>query len=153
MKKIVVVIGVCLEYGLLCWVIDEIYYVIELQLQFIVIGGYLFFEQGLIYCCIEEDGYDIDVKVDMLLFLDCVFGIVKFMGMCSIGMSDVFLYFQFDMIVVLGDRYELFFIVGIVLVMCILIVYILGGDIIEGVIDNEVCNVVIMMFIFYFLGI
>ena len=75
------------------------------------------------YRCIEEDGYDIDAKVDMLLSSDCASGIAKSMGMCSIGMSDAFLHLQPDMIVVLGDRYELLPIVGTALVMRIPIAY------------------------------
>ena len=67
MKKIAVVTGARSEYGLLRWVIDEIHHATELQLQLIVTGGHLSPEQGLTYRCIEEDGYDIDAKVDMLL--------------------------------------------------------------------------------------
>ena len=83
MKKIAVVTGARSEYGLLRWVIDEIHHATELQLQLIVTGGHLSPEQGLTYRCIEEDGYDIDAKVDMLLSSDCASGIAKSMGMCS----------------------------------------------------------------------
>ena len=77
MKKIAVVTGARSEYGLLRWVIDEIHHATELQLQLIVTGGHLSPEQGLTYRCIEEDGYDIDAKVDMLLSSDCASGIAK----------------------------------------------------------------------------
>lgn len=152
MKKIAVVTGARSEYGLLRWVIDEIHHATELQLQLIVTGGHLSPEQGLTYRCIEEDGYDIDAKVDMLLSSDCASGIAKSMGMCSIGMSDAFLHLQPDMIVVLGDRYELLPIVGTALVMRIPIAHISGGDITEGAIDNEVRNAVTMMSTLHFPG-
>ena len=84
MKKIAVVTGARSEYGLLRWVIDEIHHATELQLQLIVTGGHLSPEQGLTYRCIEEDGYDIDAKVDMLLSSDCASGIAKSMGMFSL---------------------------------------------------------------------
>ena len=59
------------EYGLLRWVIDGYIMPTELQLRLIVTGGHLSPEQGLTYRCIEEDGYDIDAKVDMLLSSLC----------------------------------------------------------------------------------
>ena len=152
MKKVCVITGARSEYGLLRWVIDGIEKDEELQLQLVVTGGHLSPEQGLTFQAIEEDGYHIDEKVEMLLSSETSVGISKSMGLCSIGMADAFNRLKPDIIVVLGDRYELLPIVGTALVMRIPIAHISGGDITEGAIDNEVRNAVTMMSTLHFPG-
>lgn len=152
MKKVCVITGARSEYGLLRWVIDGIDKDEDLQLQLVVTGGHLSPEQGLTYQAIEEDGYHIDEKVEMLLSSETSVGISKSMGLCSIGMADAFNRLKPDMIVVLGDRYELLPIVGTALVMRIPVAHISGGDITEGAIDNEVRNAVTMMSALHFPG-
>lgn len=152
MKKVCVITGARSEYGLLRWVIDGIEKDEDLQLQLVVTGGHLSPEQGLTYQAIEEDGYHIDEKVEMLLSSETSVGISKSMGLCSIGMADAFNRLKPDMIVVLGDRYELLPIVGTALVMRIPVAHISGGDITEGAIDNEVRNAVTMMSTLHFPG-
>lgn len=152
MKKVCVITGARSEYGLLRWVIDGIGKDEDLQLQLVVTGGHLSPEQGLTYQAIEEDGYHIDEKVEMLLSSETSVGISKSMGLCSIGMTDAFNRLKPDMIVVLGDRYELLPIVGTALVMRIPVAHISGGDITEGAIDNEVRNAVTMMSTLHFPG-
>ena len=88
----------------------------------------------------------------MLLSSETSVGISKSMGLCSIGMTDAFIRLKPDMIVVLGDRYELLPIVGTALVMRIPVAHISGGDITEGAIDNEVRNAVTMMSALHFPG-
>lgn len=152
MKKVCVITGARSEYGLLRWVIDGIDKDEDLQLQLVVTGGHLSPEQGLTYQAIEEDGYHIDEKVEMLLSSETSVGISKSMGLCSIGITDAFNRLKPDMIVVLGDRYELLPIVGTALVMRIPVAHISGGDITEGAIDNEVRNAVTMMSALHFPG-
>lgn len=152
MKKVCVITGARSEYGLLRWVIDGIDKDEDLQLQLVVTGGHLSPEQGLTYQAIEEDGYHIDEKVEMLLSSETSVGISKSMGLCSIGMTDAFNRLKPDMIVVLGDRYELLPIVGTALVMRIPVAHISGGDITVGAIDNEVRNAVTMMSALHFPG-
>ena len=75
MKKVCVITGARSEYGLLRWVIDGIDKDEDLQLQLVVTGGHLSPEQGLTYQAIEEDGYHIDEKVEMLLSSETSVGI------------------------------------------------------------------------------
>lgn len=152
MKKVCVITGARSEYGLLRWVIDGIDEDSELQLQLVVTGGHLSPEQGLTYQAIETDGYHIDEKVEMLLSSETVVGISKSMGVCALGMADVFGRLQPDMVVVLGDRYELLPVVSTALVMRIPIAHISGGDVTEGAIDDEIRNAVTMMATLHFPG-
>ncbi len=153
MKKVCVITGTRSEYGLLRWVIDGIDKDVDLQLQLVVTGGHLSLEQGLTYQAIEEDGYHIDEKVEMLLSSGTSVGISKSMGVCAIGMADAFSRLKPDMIVVLGDRYELLPIVSTALVMRIPVAHISGGDVTEGAIDDEIRNAVTMMSTLHFPGV
>lgn len=153
MKKVCVVTSARSEYGVLRWVIDCIDKDENLQLQLIVTGGHLSPEQGLTYKAIIDDGYNIDSKVEMLLSSDSPVGISKSMGLCLIGISDTFDRLKPDIIVVLGDRYELLPIVESALIMKIPVAHISGGDVTEGAIDNEIRNAVTMMATLHFPGV
>lgn len=153
MKKVCIVTAARSEYGLLRWIIDGIHKDKDLELQLVVTGAHLSPEQGLTYKFIEQDGYPITEKVYILLSCDDEAGIAKTMGVCSISMADTFKRLSPDIIVVLGDRYELLPIVGTALVMRIPIAHIGGGDVTEGAIDDEVRNAVTMMSTLHFPGI
>lgn len=153
MKKICIVTATRAEYGLLRWVIDGVHNDPELELQLVVTGSHLLPEQGLTYRYIEEDGYPIVAKVDMHLRSDNLRDIVHSMGYCSMGMGDVLTELCPDILVVLGDRYELMSIVSAALVIGIPVAHISGGDVTEGAIDNEVRNAVTMMASLHFSGV
>ena len=153
MKKVCVVTAARSEYGPFRWVIDAIHNDSHLELQLVVTGGHLSTEQGLTYRFIEQDGYTITEKVPMLLSSDDEVGIAKSMGVCSISLADTFARLKPDLLVVLGDRYELLSIVGTALVMNIPIAHIGGGDVTEGAIDDEIRNAVTMMSTLHFPGV
>lgn len=152
MKKVCIITAARSEYGLLKWVIDGVYRSKELSLQLVVTGAHLSPEQGLTYKFIEEDGFPIAEKTPMLLSSNDEVGAIKSMGVCSISMADTFSRLKPDMVVVLGDRYELIPITSAALLMRIPIAHIGGGDITEGAIDDEVRNAVTMMADLHFPG-
>src|SRR5574344_691698 len=135
MKKACVITAARSEYGMLRWIIDGISKSKVLHLQLIVTGSHLSPEQGNTVHFIEEDGYNIDARVEMLLLSSTSAGIAKSMGICSMGISDALQRLMPDMIVVLGDRYELLPICSDALVMGIPVAHISGGDVTEGAID------------------
>lgn len=137
MKKVCVISAARSEYGTLRWTIDEIMHCERLELQLLVTGAHLSTDQGLTFKFIEDDGYQIDEKVEMLISSESPIGVVKSMGVCSIGIADALQRLSPDLIVVLGDRYELIPICSAALVMNIPIAHISGGDITEGAIENE----------------
>ena len=152
MKNICIVTSARSEYGLLRWVIDGVYHDKELQLQLVVTGSHLSEKHGNTVRFIEQDGYPIVARVDMHLSTENKTEIVHTMGYCSMGMADAFTAFEPDMVVVLGDRYELLPIVSAAVVMNIPVAHISGGDITEGAIDNQVRNAVTMMSTLHFPG-
>lgn len=135
-RKICFVTGTRAEYGLLYWLMKEIKNDDSLILQLVVTGMHLSPEFGLTYQKIEEDGFDINSKVDMLLSSDTAVGINKSMGLCMIGFADVFEQIKPDLLVVLGDRYEIFSAVSSAMIATIPIAHIHGGEVTEGAYDD-----------------
>ncbi len=145
MKKVCVVTAARSEYGLLKCLLEELSHSTLLQLQLVVTGSHLSPEHGLTVHEIEHDGFQIDKKVEMLLSTVTSTGIGVSMGICMISISEVFMELSPDLLVVLGDRYELLPICNVALIMRIPIAHISGGDITEGAIDDQIRNAVTMM--------
>jgi len=152
-KKICIITGSRSEYGLLRWLMEEIKNDIEFELQIIVTGAHLSYEYGLTYKKIEEDGFHINEKIEMMLSANTKTAIAKSMGLCAIGISDAFKRLMPDLIVVLGDRYELLPICNTAIVMNIPIAHISGGDITEGAIDDMIRHAVTKMANLHFPGV
>ncbi len=152
MKKICIVTTARSEYGLLRWVIDEVYKDNSLELQLIVTGSHLSPEQGMTIDAIVKDGYPISKKIEFLMSTASDSGIAKSMGICGLSFADAFAELRPDILVVLGDRYELLPICSTALLMNIPIAHISGGDITEGAIDNQIRNAVTMMSTYHFSG-
>jgi len=93
-------------------------------------------EFGLTYKEIEKDGFDIDFKVEMLLSSDTSIGISKSMGLAMIGFSDAFSMLKPDLLVILGDRFEIFSAASVATIFNIPIAHIHGGETTEGAYDE-----------------
>ena len=138
MRKICVVTGTRAEYGLLYWLMKEIEASNELELQLIVTGMHLAPEFGLTFQHIEKDGFRINKKVEMLLSSDSEVGVTKSMGLGMIGFADAFNELRPDMLVLLGDRFELLSAASAALIFRIPIVHIHGGETTEGAFDEAI---------------
>ena len=135
-RKFCVITGTRAEYGLLRWIMQGIKDDPELTLQIIAAGMHLSPEFGLTYREIEKDGFQIDRKVEMLTSSDTPVGIAKSMGLGLIGFADVFNELMPDLIVVLGDRFEIFASVSAALVARIPVAHLHGGERTEGAFDE-----------------
>lgn len=136
MKKVCVVTGTRAEYGLLRPLIEKINKDNELTLQLVATGMHLSPEFGLTYREIEEAGFYIDEKIEILLSSDTSIGIAKSMGLAMISFSECFARLKPDMIVVLGDRYEIFSAVSAAVVARIPVTHLYGGETTEGAFDE-----------------
>lgn len=137
-RKICVVTGSRAEYGLLYWLMKEIQDDSDLELQVIATGMHLSPEFGLTYRVIEEDGFIINAKVEMLMSSDTPVGITKSIGLGVIGFADVLDRLKPDIMVVLGDRYEILAAAQAAMVARIPIAHISGGEKTEGVMDEAI---------------
>ena len=138
MKKICVVTGTRAEYGLLRWVIEGIRQSSELDLQLIATGMHLSPEFGMTVEAIEEDGFKIDRKVEMLLSSDTAVGVTKSMGLGMIGFADALAELKPDLMMVLGDRYEIFAVAASAMIARIPIAHLHGGETTEGAFDEAI---------------
>ena len=135
-RKIWFITGTRAEYGLMRLVMQGVKDDADLNLQVIATGMHLSPEFGLTYKAIEEDGFDIDRKVEMLTSSDTPKGIAKSMGLGMIGFADALNDLNPDIIVVLGDRFEIFSAVSTALVACIPVAHLHGGETTEGSFDE-----------------
>ena len=138
MKKVCVVTGTRAEYGLLKPVIDKIHKAEDLELQLVATGMHLSPEFGLTYKEIEADGYPIADKVEMLLSSDTSVGITKSMAVALMGFGECFERLKPDLVVILGDRYEMLMVASAAMVAQIPIGHIHGGEITEGAMDDAI---------------
>ena len=150
MKTVCVVTGTRAEYGLLKPVIDRINRDVELELYLIATGAHLSPEFGLTYKEIENDGYFINKKIEMLLSADTPGSIVKSMGVEMIGFADVFTEAHPDMVVILGDRYEMLVAAAVAMIHRIPIAHIHGGETTEGAVDEAVRHAITKMSYLHF---
>ncbi|GMB01703.1 UDP-N-acetylglucosamine 2-epimerase [Pelosinus sp. IPA-1] len=137
-RKICVVTGTRAEYGLLFPLLKKIQADKELVLQLVVTGMHLSPEFGLTYKEIEKDGFTIDAKVEMIMSSDTPVGIAKSIGIGIMGFADVLDRLHPDLMVVLGDRYEILAAVQTAMVAKIPIAHIAGGDTTEGAFDEAI---------------
>lgn len=152
MKKIAVVTATRAEYGLLRNTIQKIEDDEELELCLMVTGAHLSEKYGYTIQEILGDGYPIAEEIPMLSDGDSVLEITKAMGEALKGFGEAFERQKPDMIVVLGDRYELFPICNAAVVMGIPIAHISGGEITEGAIDDMVRHCITKMSQLHFPG-
>ena len=149
-KKVCVVTGTRAEYGLLKELINKINKDEEVELQLIVTGMHLSPEFGLTYKQIEEDGFFIDEKIEILLSSDTDIGISKSMGLALISFSETYQRLKPDMVVVLGDRYEILAATIAAYIAKIPITHLCGGDVTEGAYDDAFLHSITKMAYLHF---
>lgn len=117
----------------------------ELTLQIVATGMHLSPEFGLTFREIERDGFRIDRKVEMLLSSDSSVGIGKSIGLGTIGFADALGDLRPDLLVVLGDRFEILAAVSAALAARIPVAHLHGGEATEGVIDEAIRHAITKM--------
>lgn len=145
MKKICVVTGTRSEYGLLVRLMRLIQQDEELELQVIATNMHLSPAFGLTCREIENDGFHIDRKVEMLLSADTRTATVKSLGVELLGLADAYEALRPDLIVLLGDRYEILGAASAALLMRIPVAHISGGDVTEGAYDDAIRHAISKM--------
>ena len=150
MKRIGIMTGTRAEYGLLKSLMQEINKDNDLELYLIVSGMHLSPEFGMTYQEIEEDGFEINAKVEMLLSSDSPAGISKSIGLGVIGFADEFQRADLDMLILLGDRYEALSAAISAMVMRIPIAHLHGGEVTEGAIDEGIRHSITKMSYLHF---
>ena len=135
-KKICIITGTRAEYGLLRPLIDKINLSNDFELKLVATAMHLSLEFGLTYKLIEADGFIIDKKIEILLSSDTAVGISKSVGLAIISFSEYFSEETPDLVIVLGDRFEIFSVVTSATLAKIPVAHVHGGETTEGAYDE-----------------
>lgn len=138
MKRVCVITGSRADYGLLRWVMQGFQESESCQLQTLVTGMHLSPEFGSTWQTIVEDGFTIDWKVDMLVGSNNAVSVAKSMGLATIGFADAFAHLVPDLVVFLGDRFEILAAASAALIAGIPMAHLHGGEVTEGAYDDSI---------------
>lgn len=152
MRKIAVLTGTRAEYGLLYWTMKRIQMDEGLKLQLIVTGSHLSPKYGNTIEQIKEDGFKIDDEIEIDINSHKKSSISKSMGLEMIQMAQGFERLKPDMLLILGDRYEIFAAATCAMTMNIPIAHISGGEVTEGAMDEQIRHAITKMAHIHFPG-
>jgi GDP/UDP-N,N'-diacetylbacillosamine 2-epimerase (hydrolysing) len=144
-RKVCVVTGSRADYGLLRWPMEAIRTCPDLGLQLIATGAHLSPEFGLTYREIEADGFHIDRKLEVLLSSDSATGVAKSTGIALVALAEALQQLQPDVLLVLGDRFEIFAAVAAALFARIPVAHLHGGEVTEGSFDDPMRHCITKM--------
>ena len=140
MRKICVVTGTRAEYGLLSRLMRMIKDSPDTQLQVIATNMHLSPKYGNTYQEIEADGFTIDYKVPIIdeNAEDSAVTTLKSMSRAISGFADAYNVLSPDLVVILGDRYEMLAVAAAALIERIPIAHLHGGEVSEGAYDDAI---------------
>jgi GDP/UDP-N,N'-diacetylbacillosamine 2-epimerase (hydrolysing) len=137
-RKICVITGTRAEFGILFWLMKFLKEDKTISFQLIVTGMHLSPEFGLTYTEIEKSGFIINKKIEILLSSDTSIGVSKSVGLAQISFAEALDELKPDLIIVLGDRFEIFAAVSAAMIARIPVAHLHGGEATEGSIDESI---------------
>ena len=144
-KNILVVTGSRADYGLLKRLMKLIDSDPEMKLHIIVTGSHLSSKHGLTYKEIEEDGFQIGFKVDIIENIIDAQSTAKAMSKAQNEITKILMEIKPDLMVVLGDRYEILSAVISALLSGVPVAHIHGGEVTTGAFDDAIRNAITKM--------
>lgn len=152
MKKICVVTGTRAEYGLLKNLLKKLNNHSDFDLQLVVTGSHLSTELGMTYREIESDGIPITEKIEILLSSDSEQATIKAMSLAMIDFSFIYKKNKPDLLIVLGDRFEILAAAQTALIFQIPIAHIHGGENTFGAYDDAIRHSITKMSNWHFVS-
>ncbi|MGE4556718.1 MAG: UDP-N-acetylglucosamine 2-epimerase [Desulfovibrionaceae bacterium] len=137
-RRLCIVTGSRAEWGLLSPVADALRASDAFLVDVVATGMHLSPEFGMTAASIQQDGYELAEKVEMLLSSDSGVGVAKSVGLGVIGFSDALARLSPDLVMVLGDRFEILSAVTAALFLRIPVAHLCGGDVTEGAFDDSI---------------
>ena len=135
-KKVCVVTSTRADYGILVPLLRRVAQDEALELQLVVTGTHLCSSFGHTVDEIEQDGFTIAKRIDILKEEDSARGVSETMAEMLIGFSAFLSENRPDLAVLLGDRYEIFAAAAALVNARIPIAHLHGGETTEGAIDE-----------------
>ena len=136
--RVCVVTGARSEYGLMRWAMEELKARPGLDFQLVVTGAHLSDRYGQTSREVEADGFSIDARVPADIEHDDAPALAAAVGRLTAGMAEAFKRLRPDLVLVMGDRYELLAVAAACVMMTIPIAHISGGEVSEGAIDDQI---------------
>jgi UDP-hydrolysing UDP-N-acetyl-D-glucosamine 2-epimerase len=124
------------DYGIMRPVLKAIADAPDLNLRVLVSGAHLSPEFGMTVRGIESDGFPVAERVEMLLSSESPAGISTSMGVGVMGFAQAYARHRPDILLVLGDRFEMFAAVAAALPFTLPVAHIHGGELTEGAFDD-----------------
>lgn len=137
-RKICIVTSTRAEWGLLSGIAQALNKRNDVTLQIIATNMHLSAQHGNTWQEIERDGLHIDRKVPMTTDTDTPAGTVKAMSECMQGMSKAFEDLRPDLLLILGDRYEMLAVAATALIFKIPVAHMHGGEVTQGAFDESI---------------
>lgn len=144
-RRICFVTATRAEYGLLYWLLRELQQAPDVELQLVVTGAHLSPRFGMTVAAIEADGFAIDARLPIPLDDDSPSGIARAMAAATVGFADSFARLAPDLLVLLGDRYEMLAAAQAAMIARLPIAHIHGGEATEGLIDEAIRHAITKM--------
>ena len=144
-RKICVVTATRAEYGLLFWLLRELQQTPDVELQLVVTGTHLSAVFGMTVDGIEADGFEIRARLPIPLDDDSPVGVTRSMAAATCAFADCFAALAPDLLVLLGDRYEMLAAAQAAMVARVPIAHLHGGEATEGAIDEAIRHAITKM--------
>ncbi len=144
-RRICVVTATRAEYGLLFWLLRELQQAPDVELQLVVTGTHLSSSFGMTVDCIEADGFEIHARLPIPVGDDRPVGVTRSMAAATASFGDCFAALVPDLLVLLGDRYEMLAAAQAAMVARIPIAHLHGGEATEGAIDEAIRHAITKM--------
>jgi len=151
-RKICVVTGSRAEYGVMYWVLKTLQANEAIELQMVATGTHMSADHGMTHRAIEDDGFRIDKKIDLLLSDDSPEGVARSFGICVKGVAAALQNLRPDVVVVVGDRYEILAAAQAALICRIPLAHIHGGEITEGAMDDAMRHAITKLAALHFVA-
>lgn len=152
MREIAVVTSNRAEYGILTPVLRAVRRRPELVPRLIVGGAHLAPHLGATYRHVENDGFPIDAKVDLLVAGDTPTAVGKSAGLAILGFTDALSRLRPDVVLVVGDRYETLAAAMAAALLHIPIAHLHGGEVTDGVVDDALRHAITQLASLHFVA-
>lgn len=136
MKKIMVVTSTRADYGLLRPVVKRIHESDRLELCLVATGTHLMERFGNTVQEIENDGFPIAHRIDIMKFGSGEYETAQTIAYTVQAFSELLMKDRPDMMIVLGDRYEMFAVATAAATLSVPLAHISGGDVTVGAKDD-----------------
>ena len=151
-KKICVVTGTRAEYGLLHRLLLILKNDPQIELQLVVTGSHLSPSHGMTINEIESDGFVPVAKLPIDLSNDSKLATVKAMTSVTSQIAETLSGLTPDVVVLLGDRYEILATAQAALMLDIPVAHIHGGELTSGAFDDSIRHAVTKMSSLHFVA-